>query len=144
MAFLHDDAKLLYNMANFPNFFMTTLQRVTYRTWFALAGATAFAPIASAVNLGSDDPGGDLPSGTVNLRQLILNILAWVLNFLALLAVIFIIIAGIRLIVSQGDDDQKGKAKKTIMYVIIGLIVIILARVIVGFVTTEVPNLIDG
>ncbi len=123
---------------------MTTLQRVTYRTWFALAGATAFAPIAAAVNLGSDDPGGDLPSGnSLDLRALVLKIIGWVLSFLALLAVIYIIIAGIRLIVSQGDDDQKGKAKKTIMYVIVGLIVVILARVIVGFITVEVPNIIN-
>ncbi len=123
---------------------MTTLQRVAYKTWFALAGAAAFAPVASAVNLGSNDPGGDLPEGSnLNLRGLVLEIIGWVLSFLALLAVIYIIIAGIRLIVSQGDDDQKGKAKKTIMYVVVGLIVIILARVIVGFVTTEVPNIVN-
>jgi type IV secretory pathway VirB2 component (pilin) len=123
---------------------MTTFQRVTYKTWLALAGVTAFAPIASAVNLGSNDPGGELPEGSnLDLRGLILDIVGWVLNFLALLAVIYIIIAGIRLIVSQGDDDQKGKAKKTIMYVVVGLIVIILARVIVGFVTTEVPNIVN-
>ena len=57
------------------------------------------------------------------------------LNFLALLAIIFIVVAGIRLIVSQGEDEQKDKAKKTILYVIVGLIIILFARVIVGFFT---------
>ena len=126
---------------------MTTLQRVTYKTWFALAGASVPGVALAAVNLGgtSDSELGDLADpGTSNLdvRALVLDILAWVLNFLALLAVIYIIVAGIRLIVSQGDDDQKGKAKKTIMFVIVGLIVIILARVIVGFILTEVPDII--
>ena len=125
---------------------MTTLQRVTYKTWFALAGAS-LPGMALAAPFGGTNGGGleELPDGgtSLDVRALVLEILTWVLNLLALLAVIYIIVAGIRLIVSQGDDDQKGKAKKTIMFVIVGLIVIILARVIVGFVISEVPNIIN-
>ena len=57
-----------------------------------------------------------------------------VLGLLAIFAVIFVIVAGIRLIVSGGEDEQKQKAKNTVIQVIIGLIVILLARVIVDFV----------
>jgi hypothetical protein len=73
------------------------------------------------------------------IRDIILRALQFVLDFLALAAVIFIVIAGIRLLVSQGSDEQKDKAKKTILFVIIGLMVILFARVIVGFFTETVP-----
>jgi succinate dehydrogenase/fumarate reductase cytochrome b subunit len=99
-----------------------------YGTMSALAAGANFGPIPGVT--GGPDPGSN-PSGSV--RAVILSVLAIVLNFLALLAVVFIVIAGIRLIVSQGADEQKDKAKKTILYVAIGLIVILLARAIVGF-----------
>ncbi len=62
------------------------------------------------------------------------------LNFLALIAVVVIIIAGIRLIVSQGEDEPKEKAKKTIFYAIAGLLIVLFAKVIVGLVTTYIAN----
>ncbi len=125
-------------------FFMSTLQRFTYGAWFTLMGAAM--PISKA--LGNGSFGGDIPAvpGTptaVNggdARDIILRIMRFVLDFLALIAVVFIIIAGIRLIVSQGSDEQKDKAKKTILYVIVGLIVVLFARVIVSFFTETVPN----
>ncbi len=86
--------------------------------------------------------GGEIPDiegtpGSVTdvggVRDLILKLLKTVLDFIALIAVVFIVIAGIRLIVSGGDEDAKNKAKTTILYVILGLLVILFARVIVGF-----------
>jgi len=92
------------------------------------------------------DFGGPIPSipGTASgsdegtIRDAVIRAVIFVLNFLALLAVIFIIVAGIRLIVSQGDEQSKETAKKTILYVIIGLLIILFARVIVGFFTTGI------
>jgi predicted benzoate:H+ symporter BenE len=48
--------------------------------------------------------------------------------------VIVVVIAGIRLVISQGEEQEKDKAKKTIFYAIIGLIIILFAQAIVGFV----------
>lgn len=76
-----------------------------------------------------------LPDEGTDIRQTIVKVLNAVLNFLALIAVIFIIIGGIRLIVSQGDDEAKDKAKKTILYAIVGLIIVLIARILVGLVT---------
>ncbi len=59
-----------------------------------------------------------------------------VLDFILIIAVIYIIFAGIRLIVSGGEEGEKDKAKQTIIYVIIGIIVVLFARVIVTFVNT--------
>lgn len=76
----------------------------------------------------------DIVGGNADIRQTIVNILKKVLEFMALVAVVLIVIAGIRLVISQGDEGEKDKAKKTIIYVIIGLVVIVLARAIVEFV----------
>jgi len=74
-----------------------------------------------------------LPNGDV--RSTIIRILRTVLSFLALAAVITIIIAGIILILSLGNEEQKDRAKRIIFYTLIGLVIILFARVIVGIVT---------
>ncbi len=74
-----------------------------------------------------------LNSGT-DLKQTIVDVLVIALDFVLLIAVVFVVVAGIRLIVSSGDEGEKDKAKKTIIYVIVGIIVILLARVIVTFI----------
>ena len=119
---------------------MNLVQRISYKTAFALI---TFSDAALAFAAGTTGLGGEIPPiagsangvGTAGIRSAVVKMLTLVLNFLALLAIIFIVVAGIRLIVSQGEDEQKDKAKKTILYVIVGLIIILFARVIVGFFT---------
>ena len=76
--------------------------------------------------------GINLPNGTGDIRQVITNILNIVLNFVGLLAVIALVVAGIWLIVGMGSDDSKERAKKIILYTIIGLIIILLAKLLVS------------
>lgn len=64
------------------------------------------------------------------------NLVNFAIAFVGALAVIFIIISGIRYITSGGDPKQVEGAKKTMMYAIIGLIVVILSFFIVNFVAT--------
>lgn len=78
---------------------------------------------------------GSLPGGT-DFRAGIVGILDTVLNLLGLLAAIIIVMAGIRLISSQGEDAAKEKAKNTIFYAAIGLLVVLFAKAIVTLVTT--------
>ncbi len=126
---------------------MSLLQRFSYKTWFALT--SALVPMYARAQ---GDFGGPIPdiAGTPSafnegdIRNVIIRFITFVLNFLALVAVIFIIIAGIRLIVSQGEDEAKEKAKKTIIAVIVGLLVILFARVIVGFFTQTVAQTFGG
>ncbi len=75
-----------------------------------------------------------------NLMDFVISIITRVLDFVTLVAVIVVIVAGIRLIVSMGNDEQKDKAKKSIIYMVIGLAVIILSRIIVLFVV----NIFNG
>ncbi len=66
-----------------------------------------------------------------NLQTLIQNAGTWIGGIGALLAVIVIIIGGIRYILAAGDDKKVASAKQTIISAVIGLIVIILAYSIV-------------
>ena len=59
---------------------------------------------------------------------------------LAALAVLFIVIAGLRFITAQGNPQEVSKAKSTIVYALAGLAVALLAEAFVAFVLTKVGN----
>jgi type IV secretory pathway VirB2 component (pilin) len=54
------------------------------------------------------------------------------------IAVIVIIVAGIRYITSTGDATRVKQSKDTLLYAIAGLVVVILSYAIVNFVTTNI------
>lgn len=56
------------------------------------------------------------------------------------LAVIFVIVGGIRYMTSNGNSSAVADAKQTITYAIIGLVVAVTARLIVGFVIGNSPQ----
>jgi hypothetical protein len=62
------------------------------------------------------------------------NIINTILIVLGIIAVIMIIIGGIRYTTSNGDSNQIKGAKDTILYAVIGIIVAIMAYAIVNFV----------
>ena len=55
-------------------------------------------------------------------------------------AVIIIIIAGFMYVTSGGDSGKVNKAKQTIIYAVVGLLVILLAQAIISFVLTNVKT----
>ncbi len=77
---------------------------------------------------------GDNPAQTEgDFRTIVLTILQYFLGFLGLLAVIMVIFGGVTYVSSAGNDEAVAKAKKIIMYSIIGIVVILLAFAIVNF-----------
>lgn len=76
--------------------------------------------------------------GSSGVFTIITNVLLFIVGAIA---VIMLIIGGIRYTISGGAKDQVESAKNTIMYAIIGIIVVILAFAIVNFVIT---NLVDS
>lgn len=81
----------------------------------------------------SDDT-GDPTNDIEKTIQSIINILSVVVG---IVAVFMIIISGFRYITSGGDSARVSSAKNTIIYAIVGLIVIALAQVIVRFVIAK-------
>ncbi len=70
-------------------------------------------------------------STATSVPQLISIFVTFLLNIVLIIAVLAIIIAGIYLIVSNGDEGNKDKAKNIIFYVAIGIVLILFARVLV-------------
>lgn len=63
-----------------------------------------------------------------------------ILYIVGIIAVIMLIIGGIKYVVSGGDSKKVTDAKNTILYAIIGLIIAFLAYAIVNFVISALPN----
>ena len=70
-------------------------------------------------------------SKTNKFIQNIVNVLLFVLG---IIAVIMIIVGGIRYTTSNGDQNQLTSAKNTILYAVVGLVIALLAYAIVNFV----------
>lgn len=79
----------------------------------------------------------DVPKGDVRVK--IVEILNFLLSFVALAAVVVIIVAGFMFLFSFGSENTIQRAKKVIIYAVIGLLVIFFAIVIVSFFTRELP-----
>ena len=63
-----------------------------------------------------------------------------VLYIVGIIAVIMLIIGGIKYVVSGGDSKKVTDAKNTVLYAIIGLIIAFLAFAIVNFVILSLPS----
>lgn len=125
-----------------------------------LLGSTLFAPLAATVTvaaqtecldgenasisgcldqgtcLSTDDSGdcgdeGDAEERVNDIIKLVINIFSLIVG---VISVIMIIIGGLKYITSGGDSGNVSGAKNTILYAVIGLVVVALAQVIVRFV----------
>ena len=72
-----------------------------------------------------------------NLSGLIKKVVNILLFLIGAVAVIMIIIGGIRYTISNGEGAQVTGAKNTILYAVIGLVVALLAYAIVNFVLDQ-------
>ena len=68
------------------------------------------------------------------LDKTVIGIINAVIGVLGLVAVVVVIIGGVQYMTSSGDAGKVKKAKDTILYGIIGLVICILAFAIVNFV----------
>lgn len=87
-----------------------------------------------------DGPGGLVTEETV--RNTVRSLLFRAVSFVGLIALVVIIIAGIIFVVAGSSENQREQGKKMIIFAVIGIVVIALARVFVEFFTVEIfpPN----
>jgi hypothetical protein len=85
----------------------------------------------------SDCSTSDATERINNLIHTIVNLLSAIVG---IVAVIMIIFGGLRYITSGGNDTSVTSAKNTILYAIIGLIIVALAQVLVRFTLNKVTN----
>jgi hypothetical protein len=79
---------------------------------------------------------GEDATNTINdIIATVINIFSFIVG---VVSVIMIIIGGFRYITSGGDSNNVTAAKNTILYAIIGLVIVALAQIIVRFVLRQV------
>lgn len=72
--------------------------------------------------------------GAGDLQTTVIGVINGIIGALSLVAVIIIILGGIGYMTSSGDAGKVKKAKDTILYGVIGLVICVLAFAIVNFV----------
>jgi hypothetical protein len=122
------------------------LQKLTLTLAVLLTGFSIIAPVPALATAQEEvlkgacvtDPTScneDAGSKIENLIGSVINILSWIVG---IIAVIMIIIGGLRYITSGGDSANVTAAKNTILYAVIGLVIVAFAQLIVRFVIKKV------
>lgn len=101
----------------------------------AAATTEQFGSAGSQILQGARKTGLDNGSST-SLNSAIENIINLILWGVGLIAVVVIIIAGVMFMTAAGDPSKAKKAKDTILYAVVGLVIAILAYAIVNFVVS--------
>lgn len=113
---------------------------------FSLSSITALAiecnpprtPAEAAqcgANEGAGVPGAANPGKTIdNTIENIVNLISIIVG---IVAVIMIIYAGFRYITSAGNQESIKSAKSTLLYAVVGLVIVALAQIIVAFVLDQ-------
>ncbi|HSX29897.1 MAG TPA: pilin [Candidatus Saccharimonadales bacterium] len=104
-------------------------------------------PINSNLECGSTlsveaggDCSGDVSTGSGRIQNIVTTIVNIFSIVVGIVAVIMIIVGGFKYITSGGDSGNITSAKNTIVYAVIGLVIVALAQFIVQFVLTRVNN----
>jgi hypothetical protein len=113
----------------------------------ALVPAAAFATapanldvnsaLCSGGNLDIANSGGCDKTAGDTISQKIATVINVVSVIVAAVAVVMLMIGGFRYVTSAGSQDKVKGAKDTILYAIIGLVVVALAQVVVKFVINK-------
>jgi len=103
--------------------------------------------LCSGINSATTGNAGDTSCGATGANgdnSTITNLLNKIVNIFTLvvgiIAVLMIIIGGFKYITSGGESSNISGAKNTIIYAIIGLVIVALAQIIVHFVVNKVTS----
>ena len=98
-------------------------------------------PICKGVALtGPDGSCEDTGEGKNSFTTVIKNVINIFSIVVGAVSVIMIIIGGFRYVISNGDSNGVSGAKNTILYAIVGLVIVLFAQVIVRFVLTNLTK----
>lgn len=92
--------------------------------------------VTDSSNNGDSSCSGDTAAGNSlqKLFTLVVNIFSVVVGFIAVVMIIF---GGVKYITSGGDSGNVSGAKNTIVFAIVGLVIVALAQVLVRFVLAK-------
>lgn len=99
-----------------------------------IASGLAFAPLAFAQTINACPSGGFSVLCNLSPQKLLSNGINFIFVVAALLALVFLIIGGVKWLTSQGEKEAVNKARETIVASVVGLVIIFLSYLIVDFV----------
>jgi hypothetical protein len=104
-----------------------------------IAGAAAKDDVCAGVGVvGGDCNNTTAADNTINKAiATAINILSFIVG---VVAVIFIIIGGLKYITSSGDSSTATSARNTVLFAVIGLVVVAIAQIIVQFVLNRIKT----
>lgn len=90
--------------------------------------------MAQAIDPDADQPAiiRALSGDQTGLRGIVLTIINFFLGFLGLLAVVMVIYGGFLYVSSAGNEENVNKAKKILLYAVVGIVVIIVSFALVN------------
>lgn len=88
----------------------------------------------------SEWTGGEGISDNSDLMGILTTIINVIVGVVGFVAVVMIVVGGISFVTSQGDSGKVAKARNTILYGVVGLVVALLAFAIVNFVLSSIFN----
>lgn len=118
------------------------MKKLIKHSFYSALMACIFAgqAFAASTDLWNNPQGGSSTpkaAATGTLGSNIATLINYFLGLLGLVAVAFLIYAGILMVTAGGAEEQIGKAKKIITYAVIGIVIILLSYTIVTFVTSS-------
>ena len=107
-----------------------------------IAGAQSSTPavednLCAGANLDVNDPNCNASGANDTVNSLLADVINIFSLIVGVVSVIMIIIGGLRYITSGGDSNNVSAAKNTILYAIVGLVIVALAQLIVRFVLSR-------
>lgn len=122
-------SKLIKSIAPTLSVLITALGIIPVSAADNVCNSSAPNEVKEAAGCGGS--GDDLPN-------VIINILNAIIGVVGIISVIWIIIGGVNYMTSSGDANKTKKARDTILYACIGLIICVLSFAIVNFVITRI------
>jgi hypothetical protein len=89
---------------------------------------------------GADCQGGDTAEGSTRIQNIVKTVVNIFSVVVGIVAVIMIIVGGFKYITSGGDSGNITGAKNTIVYALIGLVIVALSQFLVQFVLEKVSS----
>ena len=107
-----------------------------------LSAYTIFGAIRIALIGGTSlaDCSVNKASQCVKPGKMVTNLIQWVAGVAGVVSVAFVVIGGWGYITSAGDPAKLQKAKNTIFYALIGLIIVAMAEIITAFVSSTIKD----
>jgi Type IV secretion system pilin len=100
--------------------------------------------VNNAANGNNNGDCGSAGTGATNLSSIAGQIVSIFSIIVGIVAVIMIIYSGFRYITSGGDSGKVGNAKNSLIYALVGLVIVALAQLIVHYVLNTASNAVGS